>query len=241
MDRHSVFSSLLNCRYEALAWLRSLSRWRIRTENFLAKRRRATAVVASLVVHGLLIAALFTGISSTIAGGGIGGTHSGAGTGNEFGVELVAARPASSDALQVKQPDPADAVQPNDLMPTDVTSATSPLAAPISPTIIPISETAARISTFANDTGEQAAGGSGATNALWKQIEPCWHRLATKSTHTANLQVSFSPLGNISRIADGPAAVDSNSQAQAIQAMSECGPYVSASSKEDIVITFPAP
>lgn len=228
MDRVGFISSLHYCR-----------------RGVLVLRRRMTAVVMSLALHGLLMAALLMSISSTVSGDSIGTTNSGSGTGNELGVELVATQSATPDVLKVKRPNPTEVADTSDITPPPVATPAIPVAALTVSDMQPITQISdldqSTPTDSTVDTGERGGGTSGSNNTLWKQIEPCWRRLATKNTHAATLQVSFSPLGNISRIADAAVASDSGSEAQAIQALSECGPYVSASSQKDVRIAFPAP
>ncbi|MBW8733503.1 MAG: hypothetical protein JF571_04185 [Asticcacaulis sp.] len=93
-------------------------------------------------------------------------------------------------------------------------------------------------------TGGAGQGGqsAGVNDDLWKQIEPCWRRLADRGTRGAMLRVSFSPLGNIAK-ADTASDAPSDAKAQTIahEALAECGPYVAAGSREDVTIAFPAP
>jgi hypothetical protein len=84
-------------------------------------------------------------------------------------------------------------------------------------------------------------------NDLWKAIEPCWKRVADKSTVSVTLNVSFSPLGNLSKppaiIREPNAGISDarvRSETLAIRALSECGPYLMAFGQSDLRILFPA-
>ena len=198
-----------------------------------------------------MIAFLLVGVSSTISGGGSGGRSSGAGTGEGFGVELVSARQAMPDALTVRQPDPVTDSDALDVQPS-LTMATTADATAVE---MQDQQEIAQVSTVSTVTGtdvattsEAAAGGagvggqsSGINDPLWKQIEPCWRRLATAGTRGAMLRVNFSPLGNVAQFVDASdmGAIDTKSEAIASEALAQCGPYVSAGSRENVLIAFP--
>ena len=83
-------------------------------------------------------------------------------------------------------------------------------------------------------------------NDLWKAIEPCWNRLADKSTLSVTLEVSFSPLGNLAKPPvikrDATASLNETmmrSENQAITALSQCGPYLMAYGQDGVEIQFP--
>lgn len=83
-------------------------------------------------------------------------------------------------------------------------------------------------------------------NDLWKQIEPCWKRTADKNTLPVTLEVSFSPLGNLSKppvIKRQPGAPLTDqvlrSESQAITALSQCGPYLMAFGQDGVQVKFP--
>jgi len=85
-------------------------------------------------------------------------------------------------------------------------------------------------------------------NDLWKAIEPCWKRVADKSTLNVTLEVSFSPLGNLSKppvIRRDPGARINDqtlrSESQAISALSQCGPYLMAYGQQNVQVSFPNP
>ncbi|HWU49144.1 MAG TPA: hypothetical protein VN042_04660 [Asticcacaulis sp.] len=87
---------------------------------------------------------------------------------------------------------------------------------------------------------------SATMNDLWKAIEPCWRRVADRSTESVTLQVSFSPLGNLAKpptILRAPGThVDDRllrSENQAITALAQCGPYLMAYGQQDVRVMFP--
>ncbi len=84
-------------------------------------------------------------------------------------------------------------------------------------------------------------------NDLWKAIEPCWRRVATKDTEGVTLSVSFSPLGNLAKppviMRPTNAQLDSRrlkSESLAIDALAQCGPYLMAFGQNDVSVQFPA-
>lgn len=83
-------------------------------------------------------------------------------------------------------------------------------------------------------------------NDLWKQIEPCWKRTADKNTLPVTLEVSFSPLGNLSkqavikRSSGVPLTAQVlRSESQAITALSQCGPYLMAFGQDGVQVMLP--
>lgn len=84
-------------------------------------------------------------------------------------------------------------------------------------------------------------------NDLWKAIEPCWRRVATKDTEGVTLSVSFSPLGNLAKppviMRPTGAQLDNRrlkSESLAINALAQCGPYLMAFGQNDVSVQFPA-
>jgi len=213
------------------------------------------AVLASLALHGVLIALFLIGATSKISGGGAGGQTFGDGPGSGIGVELVSAQEAMPDALKAKQPDPhsrdaTDAAATPAPSASDATPVTPDT--PEAPAVTEASAVTTETATAApaSPGGETAAGGdgsggqsSGVIDPLWRQVEPCWQRLAAPGTRGTLLRVSISPMGNIAQVTDEPSAslpADPKSQAEAAEALSECGPYLEHSSRENVVLSFPA-
>lgn len=228
--------------------------WALRAETFLAKHRRTAAIAISLGLHVLVVAFLMIGLASTASGGGSGGPSYGSGRGAGLGVELVSVAGTTPKALSVKTPEPddqVDAVQPTR---PDVSAAITDTASLITLDTqagvgVKDEDAETNGAKSATPESEASAGGvgqggqtSGVNDALWKQIEPCWRRLADQKTGNATLKIDFSPLGNVARTlaVDSEQSSDLKSQAVAAEAVAQCGPYVSAGSRENVVIAFPA-
>jgi hypothetical protein len=243
----SLFDTLRLKRLHA-TFVQAVEQWRIRIETSLARRRGTVAVIISLGLHGLLFSLLLIGAQSTRFSGGAGGVSAGLGTGTGLSVELMSTAETVPDALQIKPSDPTDFTTP------ELSSAAS-----MSP--LDVSETQV-VANLANQTAEvgnasatapesQAEGGAGQggqssgvnDDALWSQIEPCWRRLAASGVQGVRMRISFSALGNVAQTVpalEPEGAANAKSQATAIEALAECGPYANASSRENVVIAFPA-
>lgn len=220
----------------------------------LAKRRRIVSVTFSLVLHAVVLALLLFGIAPDMIGGGSGGSSFGNGRGSGFGVELVSATSADANPFNVKLPTAEDLTEPLDALPAvaltaDVDTTISlpsevlPPAQPSEPTPIANEDAAAERSGQGSDGGPGQGGTTiGFNDELWQQVEPCWRRLAPKGMRNAYLRVNFSPLGNVVLTADATpqSTADTNTIALANEALAECGPYVSAGSRENVLIGFPA-
>lgn len=83
-------------------------------------------------------------------------------------------------------------------------------------------------------------------NDLWKAIAPCWNRIADKNTLPVTLEVSFSPMGNLAKppvIRRDPSKRITDqmlrSESQAIEALSQCGPYLMVFGQEGVQVAFP--
>lgn len=227
--------------------------WALRAETFLAKRRRTAAIAISLGLHVLVVAFLMIGLASTASGGGSGGPSYGSGRGAGLGIELVSVAGTTPKAFSVKTPEPDDQVDAAQLTRPDVSAITdtAPLITPDTQAGVEVKDEDAETNGAKSATpeSEASAGGvgqggqtSGVNDALWKQIEPCWRRLADQKTGNATLKIDFSPLGNVARTlaVDSEQSSDLKSQAVAAEAVAQCGPYVSAGSRENVVIAFPA-
>jgi len=94
-----------------------------------------------------------------------------------------------------------------------------------------------------------AFGHDGQSNLdLWNAIAPCWNRIADDSTLPATLRISFNAAGGLAappEIERDPNApiTDQNlrSEAQALQALAECGAYPMAKGQRNVQVQFPAP
>lgn len=243
----------------ALAVITQTTRpWRDRLDTSLAKRRRTVAVILSLFLHGLLIVLLLFDSHSNISGGGSGGaSSSGLGVGSGIALELINTHQATPDAFKVKMPDPSETDNETNFTTPELrvkaletltfdALAPQPLTLASDKAPPTTSEGGDGATTSRVDAGGSGQGGqsSGVNDALWKQIEPCWHRLANRSTRNVTLRVTFSPLGNVAQTSDAPetgATSDLKSRDEANEALLECGPYLSGSSRMDVVIAFPAP
>jgi len=202
------------------------------------------AITLSLGLHALVLALFLIGATAKISGGGNHGDSFGGGTGSGFSVEMVDARDISAVVAKAQPLDSVDAEPVTDMTTLDVSKTATetmtfetPAEAALALNVTPVSDSQA---------GGEGEGGqsAGVNDPLWKQIEPCWQRLAGKDTHGVMLSINFSPLGNIAQTSDAPdapTAPDARSRAEAIQALGECGPYVTAGSRENVVIAFPAP
>ncbi len=212
-------------------------------EADLSKHRRKIAVAVSLGLHGLVLALFLISFNPKISGGGNHGDSFGAGTGSGFAVDMVDARDVMIVAAKVKAPDPADAEPVTDMATLDISkTATDPTTLDTPSQAVLALNVSAPSDSQAGGEGEGGQS-AGVNDPLWKQIEPCWQRLADKGTGGVMLRIDFSPLGNIAKTddaPDAPVAADASSRAKAVRALGECGPYVTAGSRENVVIAFPA-
>jgi hypothetical protein len=94
-----------------------------------------------------------------------------------------------------------------------------------------------------------AFGQNGQSNLdLWNAIAPCWNRIASGSTLPATLKVTFDANGGLAlppEIEREPEASITDeslkSEAQALQALSECGAYPMAQGQQNVMVKFPIP
>jgi hypothetical protein len=87
---------------------------------------------------------------------------------------------------------------------------------------------------------------SSQTDDLWNAIAPCWNRVADKNSLPTRLKLSFDASGGVSappeieRDPEAPITDQSlTSEAQALQALSECGAYPMAQGQQGVVVQFP--
>jgi hypothetical protein len=224
----------------------------------LMKYKRPLAITVSLGLHVLLISALTISSASEFADK----TIDGDGQSDVYGVEvdLLGLHDSAAAMAQAYQPpvppqnapldtfmqmtDPAPAV-------TDTTYQKSPSAQSITealgenpftpqnePAGAPKSSTEAHVKTQNSDHQTP--------NDLWKAIAPCWNRIADKNSLPVTLEVSFSPMGNLSKppvIKRDPTMPVTDrmlrSESQAISALSQCGPYLMAFGQSGVRVSFP--
>jgi len=206
--------------------------------------RRALAVAGSVALHLLLILALLFPLSPNgLSGGGSGGIASGAGTGETYAaVDLIPAVPAPAATSAVRPPNdsqaealdsPPDAIKPQ---------------ADALKTADAVAQLATTEAAATTGGAGQAGTTSGRGDDLWAAIAPCWKRIAGRDALPVRLTVSFANNGLLERapeiVRDPLAPIDVHTQlseAQAIQALSECGAYTMAAGRENVTINFPRP
>lgn len=204
-------------------------------DRWALKHRRKISIAVSFGLHGLLILCVLFAKPAPGSGSGIDGAGTGDGIGQGMGVELVSMAEALPEALTVKTPDPTDLA---DLSEPSVIEVEQDITMRDDTAIGEVTEIAVSQTAGTGNTGAEGAA-SGDNSALWKQIEPCWLRVADHEISATMLHVSFSALGNVSRVAEALTR-DSDVQSLAVQALAECGPYVTSGNRENIAITFPA-
>jgi len=99
------------------------------------------------------------------------------------------------------------------------------------------------------EAGAGAHGQNGQANTdLWNAIAPCWNRLADDRTLSATLTISLAGDGGLAVAPvidrDLDAAITDQtlqSEAKALAALSECGPYPVAGGQQNVTIVFPSP
>ncbi len=232
MDR-AVVANLQALSRLATAGLWTAMPWWRRADIWLGKHRRSVAAAVSLGLHGLVLALLVMGVAARHDGGA---GSANAGSIGGYGVDLVAFEAPALQAFKTKAATPADDVELTALDAATVTTDT----AVTPPSLTPLATTDTTPTEPATAAGSEGSGGraAGANDSLWKQIEPCWRRLAGSGTSDVTLRVDFSALGNIAQTSG---AADPRSQATAVEALAECGPYVSVASQQAVVIAFPKP
>jgi hypothetical protein len=83
---------------------------------------------------------------------------------------------------------------------------------------------------------------------LWNAIAPCWYRIADSAAVPAILKISFDANGGlalppeIERDPSVPITDQSlKAEAQALQALAECGSYPMAQGQQGVLVQFPTP
>lgn len=220
------------------------------------RRRRSVAVIGAVGLH-LLFALLFLapGPHGLSAGGAGGVPDGGAGEGIAIDLSTLSGSLKQADSIR-SQPEetfrPAQSLDVSALASADVNDLTSP------PVVMPVIAVGSpqrdddagpgSQATTAGDEGGRSGQDNGAGDDLWAAIAPCWSRLATRDATPVQLTVSFAPNGMLlsaPQISRDPGAVidvkTQKSEAEAIQALSECSGYVMAAGRTDVKISFPKP
>ncbi|WP_090649709.1 hypothetical protein [Asticcacaulis taihuensis] len=184
------------------------------------------------------------------------GTVNGAGTAVTL-VDLSELTPpkASEEAGQTATAEPSVATpEPTDISETQ--DEATPADQQVSRAEKPEAPVRQALQSDSNDlkdsTAEATAGAFGqngqANLDLWNAIAPCWNRIADGATLPATLKISFDANGGlalppeIERDPDAKITDQSlKSEAQALQALSECGAYPMAQGQQNVVVQFPTP
>jgi len=228
-----------------------------RTLILADRRRRVVAVMGAVLLHVFFLLFILPQTSKGLSAGGSGG-DAGAGGGEGLTLDLTMLRTGPELATAVipqAQEDFTPAV-PNDV--PVVTAADSALSlpdiaapslkAPEPPSLEAVTaETKAQVAAVAGGAGQDGAT-TGEGDDLWAAIAPCWKRIAGRDALPVRLTVSFAGNGLLERapqiVRDPSAPIDVHTQlseAEAIQALSECGVYAMAAGRENVTINFPRP
>lgn len=224
----------------------------------LMKYRRPLAIIVSLGLHALLISALTISSASQFADKTIDGDGQSEVEGIE--IDLLGLHDSAEAMAQAYQPPVSPQTSPIDAFMqmtgpapaiTEASFQKSPSAQSITealgenpftphdePAGAPKSSTEAHVKTQNSDRQTP--------NDLWKAIAPCWNRIADKNSLPVTLEVSFSPMGNLSKppvIKRDPTMQITDrmlrSESQAISALSQCGPYLMAFGQSGVQVRFP--
>ncbi len=221
------------------------------------RHRRIIAATGSVLLHLLLLLALFSHAPKGLPGGGSGGTAVGAGTGETYAaIDLYTLPPAPAATTAVKTPDdpatetldkPTQTVKPQPETIQTATTMSQPAALPEVAPATPAEASAAAQPATAGGVG-QAGTTSGAGDDLWKAIAPCWGRVAGKDTLPVALRITFGATGGLSKppqiVRDDKAPITPqslHSEAQALSALAQCGGYPMAANRQEVEVHFPRP
>jgi len=223
------------------------------------RQRRAIAVLASILLHvGLLLLLLpsQTGLSASMGSVTGLGDVNGAGTAVTL-VDVSELTPpkASEEERQTATAEPSVATpEPTDISETqDDATPADQVASPAEKREAPVNQALQSDSNALRDSTAEATAGALGQNGqanldLWNAIAPCWNRIADGATLPATLKISFDATGalavppEIERDPDAPITDQSlKSEAQALQALSECGAYPMAQGQQDVVVRFQTP
>jgi hypothetical protein len=229
----------------------------------LVRNRKPLAVAGSVGLHLVVIWLLIQPSSNALSE--LDKRAYGQSTQTGIDVDLVPPAPDSTPPMPAAPPNPP-APQPMAAFATMTQPATTTSQAPLSaPTPVKSLSEVFGTDVFSPSPPQQqhaetqhpsdqksqvkigAASNRTTPNDLWKAIEPCWRRVATKDTEAVALSVSFSPLGNLAKppVIERPngAKLDDRrlkSESMAISALAQCGPYLMAFGQSDVSVQFPA-
>jgi hypothetical protein len=228
-----------------------------------SNRARSIGLVVAILVHVGILSVMMLSSASTLNVAGLEGTSNDLALGEATAID-VTLRPEvmpSSQPAGAKPLSPFERFRPlidvdSDLIKPEPLNKTQPsksLAEALGedvfkPKLVPLgAKEGMAAKTNAAEAHIKVNGqNTKSLNDLWKAIEPCWRRNATKDTQGVTLVISFSPHGNLSKppLIDRPrgANLDAGrlrSEAQAINALSQCGPYLMAFGQENVSVSFP--
>lgn len=210
------------------------------------RRRRVVAVTGAVLLHVLFLLFILPQTSKGLSTGGSGG-QAGAGGGEGLTLDLTTLKGRSQLATSVVEqaPDDFTPTVPKDapvVKPADDALALPDI--PPSPSVPPPPSPEVAAVGGAGKDGTTVGDG----DDLWAAIAPCWKRIAAHDALPVRLTVSFADNGLLQRapeiVRDPAAPVDVHmqlSEAEAIQALSECGAYAMAAGRENVTIRFPRP
>jgi hypothetical protein len=238
----------------AAAW----SRATVWPDRLRSNQRKGLAIAASLLLHfGLLLLLMpsANGLAS-IGTTGIGNVNGVGTTVTLIGAsELVPpkASEAISSATQAETAASEAAVAETTTEPVDRSEEADEVKPETENQTAPETETVLSDSRAPSDSSMEAAAGAHGQNGqantdLWNAIAPCWNRIADKDTLSATLTISFAADGGLAVppvIERDPNASITDqtlqSEAKALAALSECGPYPMVSDQQNIAVVFPVP
>jgi hypothetical protein len=221
------------------------------------RRRRTVAVTGALLLHVLFLLFILPQTSKGLSAGGSGGlADSGGGEGLTLDLTTLKTGPELATAVVPQTREdftPTTLADAPAVKAADSVLSLPDIAAPSLKTTEPPSPEAATAEAKAQLAA--AAGGAGQDGStagpgddLWAAIAPCWKRIAGRDALPVRLTVSFAGNGLLQRapeiVRDPLAPIDVHTQlseAQAIQALSECGAYTMAAGRENVTINFPRP
>lgn len=221
------------------------------------RRRRIVAVAGAVFLHVLFLLMILPQTSKGLSSGGSGGlAEGGDGEGMTLDLTTLKVRPQLATAVvaqaqedftpAVAKDEPVVKIADNALSMPDIAAPAITPPEPPSPQAAP-AQSKAQLAGAAGGAGQDGTSiGSG--DELWAAIAPCWKRIAARDALPVRLTVSFAGNGLLQRapqiVRDPSAPIDVHTQlseAEAIQALSECGAYTMAAGRENVTISFPRP